>query len=123
MRIKLSELKKLISDIIVEADLAGIPYGQNWQTLDNGPLSWQSYPGITIDHWPEADRGYYIKIIVDDDDSLSTPGRIFSTEEDAMAYGRRKTEEIKRYLMNQTAVPARAINLVTIDSENFDNPY
>mgnify|MGYP001314520416 CR=1 FL=1 len=123
MKILVSELKKLIADILKESDLAGIPYGQNWQTLDNNPISWELYPGMTIDHWPEADRGYYIKIIVDDDDSLSTPGRIFSTQEDAMAYGRRKAEEIKRHLMNQTDVPAKAINLVNIDSKNFDNSY
>ena len=120
MYISMRQLRSLIGGIIKEA---GIAYGPNWQTLDNDPINWQSYPGITVEHWPEADRGYYIKIIVDDDDSLSTPGRIFKTEEDAMGYGRRKTDEIKRYLMNQTDTPAQAISLVTIDSANFDDTY
>ena len=122
MKLTVKQLRSLVRGVIAEQNTVA-PYGRNYQTLDDNPISWQSYPGITIDQWPETDRGYYIKIHVDQDDSLSTPGRIFSTEEDAMSYARRHVEEIKRYLMNQTSVPADSINLATIDSEDFPEDY
>ncbi len=122
MKLTVRQLRSLVRNMIVEQSTVA-PYGRNYQTLDNNPISWESYPGITIDQWPEPDRGYYIKIHVDQDDSLSTPGRIFSTEEDAMAFARRHVEEIKRHLMNQTVVPADAISIATLDSENFPEDY
>ena len=116
MRVKLHELRTVIRDILEEA---GISYGPNWQTLDNMPVNWADYPGVEVDSYPDVNGGHWIEINVPADESLSLPLRLFKTQEDAEAYGRSHTDEIKRKLMNMPDSPAETINFINIDSANY----
>ena len=115
-----SRLRSLIRQVLIEQG-GGTAYGRNYHTLDNNPISWQDYPGIDIEYYASADGGYYAQVTCTVDDSLSTPLRLFATEDDAVHFARYHTDKIKRELMSRDDVPANAINIVTIDSANYES--
>ena len=118
MRVEhLNLLRSYIRYALLES---GIAYGPNYQTIDNNPISWESFSGIDVQIYPGGSQGYYAEVICTVDDSLSVPLRLFATEEDARAYARRHAEEIKRTLMSRPDFPAEAINIITIDSKNYE---
>ena len=92
MRISLRQLRKIISEVI----------GRNMYTTNNDPYSWKDYPGINIEHYasPVA-NGYYVQVTVDKDPSLSTPLRLFATEEDAMGFARHHVDNAHRILTSK----------------------
>ncbi len=111
-------LRSYIRQSLLES---GIATGPNYQTLDNNPISWESYPGLDVQIYPDASNGYWVEVECTVDDSLSAPLRLFATEEDAQFYARKHAGEIKRDLMSRTDIPAETINLVTIDSKNYES--
>lgn len=111
-------LRSYIRHMILEA---GVAVGPNYQTLDNNPISWESYPGLDVQIYPNSSNGYWAEVECTVDDSLSAPLRLFASEEDAQFYARHHADEIKRNLMSRNDIPAEAINLVTIDSKNYES--
>ena len=74
--------------------------GRSFQTINDDPYSFEDFPGINVDLFP-GDRGgsYYVQVTVDEDESLSTPLRIFKREDEARAFARRHAEDAQRTLM------------------------
>ena len=71
---------------------------RNYHTIDKDPYSWEDYPGIHINSYPEADgTKWYVQVTVDFSDKLSTPLRAFSSEEDANMYARQNVDRANRY--------------------------
>jgi hypothetical protein len=71
--------------------------GRNYHTIDNDPYSYEDYPGITIDIYPVAlGNAYEAQVTCEFDESLSTPKRMFPTEEDAKHFVRQHAEQIHR---------------------------
>ena len=87
----LNDLRKLINCILVEQ------IGRNYHTLDNDPYSYEDYPSIHTEVYP-ADTGlkWFAQVIVDFDDKLSTPLRVFVSEDDAKNFVRQHAEEANR---------------------------
>jgi len=71
--------------------------GRNYHTIDTDPYSYEDYPGINIEVYP-SNRGqsFEAQVTCDFDDSLSTPKRAFSTQEDAENFIRQHVEKINR---------------------------
>ena len=113
-----SRLRQLIRHALLES---GVAYGPNYQTLDNDPLSWEDYPGINVEHYADPGTGYYVQVECEVDPSLSTPLRLFATEEDAMNFARQHTMQIQRKLMSRGDIPAKAIDIITLDSANYQS--
>jgi hypothetical protein len=81
--------------------------GRNYHTIDNDPYNFEDYPGIDIEMYPMG-SGTYAKVTVDDDDSLSAPGKLFKFEEEAKAYTRKYAEKAHVKLMNSNTVVEQA---------------
>ena len=89
--------------------------GRNYHTIDNDPYSWKDYPDIHAEIYPMSDGlQWFAQVIVDFDDSLSTPARSFASEEDATSYARKHAEIANRARM------ARNINTGNVSRVPID---
>jgi len=77
--------EKLLRELIREE------IGRNYHTINNDPYSYEDYPEIDIETYPSG-GGYHAKVTVKFDDSLSTPLRVFRTEEEAKNFVRKHAE-------------------------------
>ena len=82
---KLSLLRKIIREEIINT------WQHNVATRNNEPYSYEDYPEIDIETYPSG-GGYHAKVTVKFDDSLSTPLRVFRTEEEAKNFVRKHAE-------------------------------
>ena len=95
---KLESLRKFIRFVISE-DFFNQPtgIGRNYHTIDNDPYSWEDYPGIHADIYPMSNGlQWFAQVTVDFNDDLSTPARVFGSEEDARSYARLHAEKANR---------------------------
>jgi len=84
-------LRKLIRIMLYEE------IGRNYHTLDNDPYSWEDYPDIHVNIYPMEDGSkWFAQVTVDFDDNLSTPNRVFASEEDAQNFARQHVEKANR---------------------------
>tara|TARA_B100001123_G_scaffold437566_2_gene570091 strand:- start:32933 stop:33259 length:327 start_codon:yes stop_codon:yes gene_type:complete len=102
--VKISTLRKIVRTILREE------IGRNYHTIDNDPYSWEDYPGISVDVYPMGNgQQWYSQVTVEFDDNLSTPLRIFASEEDAQNFARQNVEKANRERLSKnidTGTPA-----------------
>jgi hypothetical protein len=88
-------LQKLIKEFLVEE------IGRNYHTIDNNPYSWKDYPGIHVDMYPTGTSvQWYAQVLVDFNDELSTPLRIFGSREGAEQFARNHVEKANQYRLS-----------------------
>ena len=92
----LSLLRKVIRQLVNEE------IGRNYHTLDNDPYSYEDYPGIHVETYPMSDGSrWFAQVTVDFDDALTTPSRVFSTEDDARNFARQHAEKANRVRLSK----------------------
>ena len=100
---KLSLIRKVIRQLITEE------IGRNYHTLDNDPYSYEDYPDIDIEIYTMSNGArWFAQVTVDFDDDLSTPLRVFGSEDDARNFTRQHAEKANRVRMSKninTATP------------------
>ena len=113
--IDINELEKRVYlRLLIEYDIVA-PYGRNWQTIDNEPFSYKDFPGIDVEEFGDVGGGYWVKINVEKDPSLSTPMRLFKGKEDADHFVRRQVEKIKVNLMNNQKTPVDTVSAAVVE--------
>jgi hypothetical protein len=65
--------------------------GRNYHTINNDPYSWQDHEGIDVEIYP-SQGGYYAQVTVTFNDDLSTPLKLFPTEDEAVMFSRKSVE-------------------------------
>jgi hypothetical protein len=76
--------------------------GRNYHTIDTNPYSFEDYPGIDTEIFPMSNgERWFAQVEVEFDDSLSTPLRVFASEEDAKSFARKHAEEANRVRMSK----------------------
>ena len=92
MRLSLIKLRALIREEI----------GRNFHTIEtNPPFTFENVPGIDVSIYPaEAGTTYYVQVVVEENDELSSPLRSFMDEEEARMFARRYVEDIQAMLMS-----------------------
>lgn len=89
-------LRRFIKSILKEDGI-----GSNYKTMDNDPYSYEDYPGIDIEVYPDSGTGGWLaQVSCDFSDEYSTPLRTFSAESDANAWARQKAEQAHRYYLS-----------------------
>jgi len=75
--------------------------GRNFHTLEtNPPFTFENVPGIDVSIYPaEVGTTYYVDIVVEENDDLSSPTRSFMDEEEARMFARQYVEKIQSMLM------------------------
>ena len=89
-------IRRLLEQVATEV----VPYGRNFQTINNDPINFKSYPGIDVDEYMDGDGRYWVEITVDKHPNMSLRPRSFPSQVDADNYIRMNYERIKLILMN-----------------------
>ena len=76
--------------------------GRNYQTLDNGPISFDYDDNIDVETHPMInDSGWEVKITCSSHPQYSSPVRIFSDEAMANHYAKAQVSAIKNKIVNE----------------------
>lgn len=77
--------------------------GRNYQTLDNGPISFDYDGNIDVETHPLInDEGWEVVITCSSHPEYSVPAHIFPDEVQANHYARAAVDAIKSKIMNET---------------------
>ena len=75
---------------------------RNYHTIDTHIHSYEDYPGIDTEVFPMSNgEQWFAQVTVDFDDDMSTPLRVFASEEDANSFVRRHAEDANKVRMSR----------------------
>ena len=79
--------------------------GRNYQTLDNGPISFDYDSNIDVATHPLiADEGWEVTITCSSHPESSIPAHVFPDEAQATHYARSAVDAIKNKIVNETVL-------------------